>query len=75
MHEGAQMPDHLLPIWMCRLIPFIYMGSGIYIWVKLDMAYALISGAMMYGAGVLVLFVRQQGPRPAIAPDMGKRET
>lgn len=53
------MDDYLLPPRLYRLVPFLYIGLGIYIWINLDTVYALVSGAMMVGAGVLILLMRQ----------------
>lgn len=55
------MTNPLLPSSLYKLIPLIYIGLGIYIWVKLDTVYALISGTMMVGAGILALLMRQRG--------------
>lgn len=55
------MANPLLPSSLYKLIPIIYIGLGIYIWVKLDTVYALISGTMMVGAGILAMLMRQRG--------------
>lgn len=53
------MENHILPTRLYKLVPVIYLGLGIYIWVKLDTVYALVAGAMMAGAGLLAVLMRR----------------
>lgn len=54
------MNNHLLPHHIYKFIPTIYIGLGLYIWARLDTVYALVSGAMMVGAGIVAIFMRYQ---------------
>ena len=51
--------NYLLPEVLYKLKPFIYIGLGIYVWVKLDTIYAVFSGILLIGAGLLALLMRQ----------------
>ena len=54
------MNNHILPRGLYKLIPIVYVGLGVYIWVKLDTPYALVSSTMMIGAGLLALAMRRK---------------
>lgn len=53
------MNNYILPDYLYKIIPFVYIGLGIYIWIKLDTVYAVVAGIMMVGAGLLALAMRQ----------------
>lgn len=49
----------LLPNFIYELVPGIYLGLGIYTWIKLDTVFAMVSGTMLFGAGIAVFLMRQ----------------
>ena len=51
--------SYILPEYLYKLKPFVYIGLGIYVWVNLETVYALISGTMLVGAGILALLMRK----------------
>ena len=51
--------NFILPEYLYKLKPFLYIGLGVYVWLELDTMYAVISGTMFVGAGVLALLLRQ----------------
>ena len=51
--------NYILPEYLYKLKPFVYIGLGIYVWVNLETVYATISGAMLVGAGILALLMRK----------------
>lgn len=51
--------NYILPEYLYKLKPFVYIGLGLYVWMKLDTVYAVISGTMFVGAGIFALLMRQ----------------
>lgn len=53
------MNNHILPEFLYKIKPFTYIGLGVYVWINLSTVYAVISGTLLVGAGILVLLLRQ----------------
>ena len=67
--------NHILPEFLYKLKPFIYIGLGIYVWIKLNTVYAIISGSLLVGAGSLALLMRQSSSYYKSCQQMRQRET
>jgi len=57
-----------LPEWLYRMLPFAYILAGIAVAAKMDSAIALVSGALLVLAGLLIWKLRADYRRevPAI---------
>ena len=69
------MKNYILPEYLYKFKPYIYIGLGIYVWIKLETVYAVVSALMLVGAGILALLMRQTSSYQKSLQRMRLRET
>lgn len=62
-----------LPEWLYRMLPFAYIVAGVAVAAKMDSAIALVSGALLVIAGLLIWKLRADYRREV--PAMNARTT